>query len=208
MILLIEYYETENLRRYGEYITCLLKNIPYFNKIFVFSNDNLPFKDEKITIIKHDRPTFKDFFDFCNHNLKDEICVIANGDIIFDSSIEFLEKTNLENKFIAISRWEKLKPPDKDYYQDVWAFKSPIMSNEEMKFNLGIPGCDNRISRIMFELGYTIRNPGLQIKTFHFHFSNHRPLLQLEIKIPGPYMVLTPNDDIEKETIYSLKDEL
>jgi len=51
-----------------------------------------------------------------------------------------------------------------------------------------------------------VKNPGEQIITGHFHLSNHRPTMRPTV--PGPYLLLMPNDDITKKTEYTFVDSL
>lgn len=164
-----------------------------------------------MTVILRDKDlTFKDYFEFAN-SLEPNINVIANGDILFDESIyelykaQFKDKHGFYNKFFyAISRWENGKPLELATAQDVWAFYTPIETNDDMNFGLGNPGNDNRLARIIYDLDYELRNPALKIKCIHFHKSNERPPLK---RIPGPYLCLMPGT-IDKKADYVLTDTL
>ncbi len=213
MNLLIEYFRSDDYQRHSEYITCIHENLEneHIEKIYVFVSDDskLNFKSDKIEIIqKEDRPTYKDLFDFCNTNLKNQICIISNADIIFDDTITNLKEVNLLEVFIALTRWEVfcengewcIAPFNNSSSQDVWAFQTPIKVTDEMDFHLGKPRCDNKIAKLISE-NYEIRNPGLQIITSHFHMSGYRTYSGNE-GMPGPYLCLVPNDDINKQTEY------
>ena len=39
-------------------------------------------------------------------------------------------------------------------------------------FNLGIPGCDNRIAWELYRAGYKLINPASKIKSYHYHPSD------------------------------------
>jgi hypothetical protein len=213
MNLIIEYFKSPDYQRHSEYLTCIHENLEneFIDKIYVFISDDskLNFTSKKLKIVQRDtRPTYKDLFEFCNAKLKDQICIIANADIILDDSISVLKETDLTNIFVALTRWEVfnednewcIAPFNNSSSQDVWAFKSPIEVTDEMDFNLGKPGCDNKIAKLMSEK-YDVRNPGLQIVTCHFHMSGHRTYDNND-RIPGPYLCLAPNDDINKKTEY------
>lgn len=214
MNLLIEYFRSDDYQRHSEYLTCLHENLgnSLIQKIYIFISDDseLNFQSKKIKIIKtKERPTYKDLFEFCNKNLKDEICIIANADIILDETIDVLQNNNLDNIFVALTRWEVfceddewcIAPFKNSSSQDVWAFKAPIKTTDDMEFTLGVPGCDNKIAKIMVDIGYDVRNPGEQIVTSHFHMSGHRTYSNAD-RIPGPYICLVPNDDITQKTEY------
>lgn len=213
MNLIIEYFKSSDYQRHSEYLTCIHENLEndFIDKIYVFISDDskLNFTSKKIKIIKRNtRPTYKELFEFCNENLKDQICIIANADIIFDDTISVLNDADLTNLFVALTRWEVfnednewcIAPFNNSSSQDVWAFKSPIEATDEMDFLLGKPGCDNKIAKLMSEK-YEVRNPGLQIVTCHYHMSGYRTYDNKD-RIPGPYLCLAPNDDITKKTEY------
>jgi hypothetical protein len=213
MNLIIEYFKSDDYQRHSEYLTCIHENLEneHIEKIYVFISDDskLNFKSDKLEIVQIDkRPTYKDLFEFCNENLKDQICIISNADIIFDDTILNLKKVNLLEVFIALTRWEVfcengewcIAPFNNSSSQDVWAFQTPIKVTDEMDFHLGKPRCDNKIAKLISE-HYEIRNPGLQIITSHFHMSGYRTYSGNE-GMPGPYLCLSPNDDINKKTEY------
>lgn len=214
MNLLIEYFKSPDYQRHSEYLTCIHENLEneFIDKIYIFISDdsNLNFTSKKIKVVKRKvRPTYKDLFEFCNTNLKDEICIISNGDIIFDDSLSILNETNLDNIFVALTRWEVfcennewcIAPFNNSSSQDSWIFKSPIKTTDEMEFNLGKPGCDNKIAKLMADLEYEVRNPGLQIITSHYHISGHRTYDNSQ-RIPGPYLCIEPNSDITQKSTY------
>lgn len=214
MNLLIEYFKSDDYQRHSEYLTCIHENLEnqYIKKMYIFISDDseLYFKSEKIEIVKlNERPTYKNLFEFCNENLKDEICIISNADILFDDTLSHIENANLDNIFVALTRWEIfcenrewcIAPYNNSSSQDVWIFKSPIVVSDQMNFNLGKPGCDNKIAKLMSEIKYEIRNPSNQIVTSHFHMSGYKTYSEKE-RIPGPYLCLVPTDDINKKTEY------
>ena len=214
MNLLIEYFRSPDYQRHSEYLTCIHENLENENieKIYVFISDDskLNFKSDKIKVIQRkERPTYKDLFEFCNKNLKDEICIIANADIILDDTISVVKDTDLDKVFLALTRWEVfcengewcIAPFNNSSSQDVWLFKTPITTTDEMEFTLGKPGCDNKIAKLMADQGYKLKNPGKQIVSAHYHISGHRNYSNTD-RIPGPYLCLVPNDDINKDTEY------
>ena len=215
MNLLIEYFRSVDYQRHSEYLTCIHENLEneYIEKVYVFISDDskLNFKSEKIKIIQRDeRPTYKDLFEFCNKNLKDQICIIANADIILDDTLSHVKSANLDNVFVALTRWEVfcenrewcIAPFNNSSSQDVWMFKSPIVTSDEMEFTLGKPGCDNKIAKLMADNNYEVRNPANQIVASHFHLSGFRTYDWNGDRIPGPYLCLAPNDDINQKTEY------
>jgi hypothetical protein len=220
MYLLIEYYKSQNQRRDSEFLLCIKHNInnPILKKIYVFISDDsvLDIDDEKLEVIKNSsRPTFLDLFRFCNENLTNEICVVANTDIIFDESLKYIIDFELESIFLALTRWDLV--PDGDnwmirfydfpwrhpndtittgyFSQDAWIFKPKMVLDDRLNFLMGKPGCDNRVSQIVHENGYDVRNPSKQIIIKHLHQSNHRTYTDMDI-VPGPYLLIKPSDNI------------
>lgn len=212
MNLLIEYHKSKNLQRHSEFLTCLHENLgnSLIEKIYVFISDDsmLNFTHEKLNIYLSEdgRPTFKSFFRFANYYLKDQICIIANADIMFDESIKHLKDIK-DTDFMALTRWEIDGDMDiangNPACQDSWVFRTPVKLNDEMDFNAGgCWGCDNRIAYLMWKEGYTVRNPGLLIKTRHFHESNYRSVLP-KTRLKGPYLAIEPSYSMIKKPRYT-----
>jgi hypothetical protein len=220
MKLLIEYFKSNNSDRDKEFKTCISENVKnrFIDKIFVFISDDsvLDIESDKIEIVKVEkRPSYLFLFDFCSQNLKDEICIISNTDIFFDDTLKYLE-TDLTNQFLCLTRWDIVPYQGglgMQFYdhpwrgnlttgmlsQDCWIFKSPIPLDTRCDFLMGKPGCDNRISQILHENGYNVKNPSKQIVTKHLHITNHRTYNHTDL-VYGPYLLVTPTDDINKDS--------
>lgn len=217
MILLTEYYKSSNFERDKEYLTCIEQNLSneFLDKIIIFISDEskLSFEHKKIQIVKKDiRPTFLELFEYCNQNLQNQICIISNTDIFFDNTLNYLNEFDFDNKFVTLTRWDLLYDNNKwfiRYYdfpwkngwttsmfsQDSWIFKSPIKTDERLNFPMGKPGCDNRISQIVFEMGYQISNPSKKIISKHLHQTNVRTYTHQET-VPGPYLLIKPTEEL------------
>jgi hypothetical protein len=65
-----------------------------------------------------------------------------------------------------------------------------------------VPGCDNKITYDMRELGYTCRNPGKKVITIHFHPTNFRTYSPKDDRVPGPYLLIAPVDNFNGEPVY------
>jgi len=216
MNLIIEYFNSLNHMRNGEFLYCLHQNLgnDLIDSVYLFMEEDaeLYFDSPKIKkVIRDKRPTYKDIFDFCNENLKDEICIVANADIIFDDTLRFFESIQMENNFYALSRWEistndgknwEIEPYDNPASQDSWVFKTPVSTSDSMNYTMGKPGCDNKITHNMRELGYTCRNPGKKVITIHFHPTNFRSYHPNDDRIPGPYLLVAPVDNFNGEPVY------
>lgn len=202
--------------RNGEYLYCLHQNLgnEYIENVYLFMEEDaeLNFVSPKIKkVINKERPTYKNLFDFCNENLKDQICIVANADIIFDDTLRYFNGIDMDKTFYALTRWEistgngkdwEIEPYDNAASQDSWIFKTPISSSDKMNYTMGKPGCDNKITYHMRELGYTCRNPGKKVVTIHFHPTNWRTYHPNDDRVPGPYLLISPVDNFNGEPHY------
>lgn len=216
MNLIIEYFNSVNHMRNGEYLYCLHQNLgnTFIDKVYLFMEEDseLNFESPKIVkVMRKNRPTYKEIFDYCNENLSGEICVVSNGDIIFDETLKYFNSLNMEKQFYALSRWEistkdgkswEIEPFDNAASQDCWVFRSPILTSDSMSYTMGKPRCDNKIVYHMRELGYTCRNPGKKVITIHFHPTNFRTYTLDDNYIPGPYLLIAPVDNFNGEPYY------
>jgi len=133
------------------------------------------FKHEKIRIHPiESRCSYNQVFAFCNEKYAGRRCIVTNADIFFDNNIEYMYCLNYANLFIALTRYDRW-PGDQNYEiknkqgsYDTYLFMSPVrMPNTEILF--GINGCDSWLVRNMFENGYKIINPCLNIPSYHHH---------------------------------------
>lgn len=182
--LLINKYKDLNPKRNNELEMCLKRNIQSFG-----SNG--------VIFSRVDRPTFSDLFYQINLSAEPEdITVIANSDIYFESIFDF----NLiqANQVYALSRWDwqagKATLYDHEDSQDVWAFRGKIKPVSDCDFGLGVPGCDNAIAERLQRAGYTVLNPSRSIKSIHLHTSNVRNYNPKTAKaVDKPYLLIKPH---------------
>ncbi|WP_341899991.1 hypothetical protein [Synechococcus sp. UW140] len=117
----------------------------------------------------------------------DDICILLNSDIYLDAAfISQLHAIDLKTlDFLALSRyeiWPNIELTDNPHLkQDLWAFRfvdsHSSYYNElsrRVDFNLGVPGCDNRMSGAAWELGFEILNPSKYLRSFHVHHDYSR----------------------------------
>lgn len=217
MILVIEYYTPSSEKRNEEYLKCIRENIKskLFDNIHIFveHGHELPedITDEEIVFDhKEERKTFQDLFKFCNSFTEDTICVISNTDIIFDNSINYVNKDNIEGKFLCLTRWDIL--PDNNirffdnqagiahFSQDSWIFKTPVpIKNAD--FYMGKPGCDNKLAYLAMESKLDVRNPSKGIITKHLHLSQYRTYVPGgKETVVGPWVGVEPTNNINRES--------
>jgi len=182
--LFIQVYESNNIERQKELETCLeinkslnINGVPYFNVIEI-----------------NDRITFKQMFQLTK-DYPNDINIIANSDIYFDETI--LHTRWIKNKeCFALSRW--------DYYegkavlfnrkdsQDVWCFNGSVNLNIG-DYNLGVPGCDNKLAFELISNGYSVLNPSKTIHAIHLHNTEFRTYNHTTERIAEPYHFIFPH---------------
>ena len=126
------------------------------------------------------------------------IRAIANSDIYFPiSSMHHYD--HLKNGEVwALSRWDELKNKGRKLYnhkdsQDSWVWRDEMMLKMDADFTLGLPGCDNRIAKILSDSGYKVLNPSKTVQTIHLHSSNKRTYDRSQTVQP-PYLLVAPTE--------------
>lgn len=209
--ILTQYFKTSNQERNDEIHKCLEINCtnPKITKIYLLNEkiyDLDILKHEKIIQIDvSDRLQYYTAFDWANKNLeKESLIILSNIDIIFDElAIDNIIKLSKEqiNVPMAITRYELNNQLDYAsaklyscfrYSQDCWIVKTPILLNDNFKFYMGIPGCDNRIAYELLQMYGDIINPCLDIKTYHLHNSAIRTYTVGHDSIRPPYCHILP----------------
>ena len=189
VILVQQFYLPLNLSRAAEIKYCLKQNLLLdgITKIVLlnerrYSIEEMGIDDtlaEKLyQVVIGSRLSYSMFFRFASS--LDAYVILSNSDIHFDSTVSNLLKTTLfdTKSCFAQSRIEKdgrvIGPrPDS---QDCWIFHSKWLSTEVNRsdFAMGLPGCDNRILRLIVEAGFKVYNEPMLIKCHHVHSSNIR----------------------------------
>lgn len=189
-----QFYTTEKKRRVRELKRCLEVNTasPLIDKIILLNERVEDFvgndKIEEIVIGK--RLTYDEVFKRIADFPEDVVVAFANADIcIDDASWKNLWSVNLENKFIALLRYDvpdsddikdaKIFGPRPDS-QDTWVIRAADVKSrgeeiwKNLDFKFGHMGCDNALALEMFRQKFLVTNPSLTLKTWHFHSSEVR----------------------------------
>jgi hypothetical protein len=219
MILLTFYYNTQNLERQKEINECLINNTKnnLIKKIFLFNDkyydlDFINDNNKKIIQVILEpvllgRYSFKQLIFFSNIYLDNEVCILANSDIFFDNSLNYLLNYNFKNKFMVLTRYEfdtKNMHIGGKSSQDTWIYNSPYTGNlDELDFCFGIPGCDNSFTYLIYKNNYIIYNPSLTIKSWHIHKSNIRTYTNKN-RIYGYYMYIEPSKLYDKNIKFTI----
>lgn len=173
------YFNPPNEKRANELKRAILSNCEsgLFRKVYVFYDAKCR-RDISHPLLEwvflEWRPHYADFFHTVNFKTEDEtINVVGNTDIVFDSSITFLEHMDLKDTVVELTRYE----PDgriKNYGEDIWIWKGKIKPQVWGNLPLGELGCDWRITYELRKAGYSVVNPSKDITCWHIHDSNVR----------------------------------
>jgi hypothetical protein len=119
------------------------------------------------------RSSFGDIFSRVNKVYKDDnINIVANNDIAFDSSVKLLLQLR-KNEAIILNRYCPFSKQMAFLCHDAWAVRGPVkIPLTRLKFSPGMFGCDFALTCNFQKAGYTVFNPSLSIKSYHYHRSN------------------------------------
>lgn len=213
--LIQQFYIDKNQERQKEILKCLKLNV--FNnsidKIYllnerIYDNNELGIESEKIVQINiKERLTYKHTFDFIHNSNNNAFYIISNSDIFFNKSILELKKMNIisNNRILALNRYDykneklltdcKLFDNGRPDSQDTWILHSSNNIKPQFRnifnFNLGKPGCDNKICYLFNILNYKCYNEPTIIKTYHIHNILSRNYTSID-KINKPYTTIFP----------------
>jgi len=200
--LFYHYYKCENVNRQDELLKCYLNNcnLPYIDNIYVLQQEDTLLHTKCKLIKINNRPTYIDFFKIINEIASsNDINIICNTDIYFDSTLTLLNNYDFKNHVLCLEKYNVLpnntiKFNNQYDSQDTWIFKGKIKEIQECNFTQGIPGCDNKLAFLFDKHGYKSINPSLTIKTYHLHNVLYRTYLKdiNKLRLPPPYKYLTP----------------
>jgi hypothetical protein len=159
-------------------------NCRLIDRIYLFFEDPIGPWMDRYLVYRHPklthvpvatRMTFEDYFLFPEPG-PDSIRIIANSDIHFDGTLDFLRKVYFDNTLICLSRTEPDggEPewsPGQRYApnsQDAWIYRPPIR-NFRRNWRLGTEGCDNVLAYEAARAGIRLINPWTNIKAWHIH---------------------------------------
>ena len=150
------------------------------------------------------RLTYKQVMKYAMDNLRDSIVVLSNSDIFFDKSISSCRLIDLTNTMLCLSRYKlngnnlKAATPEvfNGWSQDTWIWDSETYFSERelnaCNFQLGKPGCDNRIMLLASDMGLKVYNILNVIKSYHHHSSNIRNYSHADRILPLRYLAMLP----------------
>lgn len=217
IVLFAQYYQPKDLNRLDEVNECFTRNIEnsQIDKVvilFEVEADMAIFKDsaklDKLFFPK--RVTYGDWLELTNSLKPGDISILANADIYFDATISYLRenaKGLFDNHiFIALTRYNLthdglVLSENPHWTQDSWIIsrgKKPFVRGllQETRFELGYPGCDNKIAYVMHSYGYIITNPPSKIRSVHLHAEVSRPYDSKGDKLIGLHAFVYPTDSL------------
>lgn len=228
VIIITQFYITKNNNRTNEIRKCLALNAhnSQVNKIYllnekIYSDKELGTSNDKIQQVNiGGRLKYSDVFGFVEKEKLSGFICILNSDIFFDKSAENIKRSGLENekKVFCQLRYEykdKTKLVDSKLFgprqesQDAWIFHSSQNIEERFRkmfaFNLGVPGCDNKIVYLFNIIGYQCYNEPELIKCYHYHNINSRSYDINTKSLPRPLVGIVPTlkNQSEPKTNYS-----
>ena len=208
-----QYYKPENARRQRELQKCLKINTDsvLIDKIILMNEKKEVFaKSDKIQeVVIGKRLTYEDVFNKIMDIPDDVIVAFANADIcIDDSSWRDLWNLNLEDKFLALLRYDVpssdnisdavLFGPRADS-QDAWIIRAADVKQrggsewKDLNFNFGRMGCDNAIAYELMRQKFLVVNPAQTIKTWHFHSSDVRNYSKTDLVLKHVFHYIAPS---------------
>ena len=228
IIIITQFYITKNNNRTNEIRKCLALNAHnnQVSKIYllnekIYSYKELGTESDKIKQVNiGGRLKYNDVFNFVEKEKLSGFICILNSDIFFDKSAENIKRSGLENekKVFCQLRYEykdKTKLVDSKLFgprqesQDAWIFHSSQNIEERFRkmfaFNLGVPGCDNKIVYLFNIIGYQCYNEPELIKCYHYHNINSRSYDINTKSLPRPLVGIVPTlkNHSEPKTNYS-----
>jgi hypothetical protein len=198
-ILIFQWFDCKNDDRKKELEECALHNISMgFDEVIIYNDSVEPifFGEQIKNIATNRRITYRDYIDFLNlQENYGSFVVLTNTDIKIDKELLGLSALMQPIDFISLSRYEinGELASSPAFTQDTWAMLSqPIHQSiiHQSSIPLGMPGCENRFSEIIFNVGYRVFNPCLDIK--NQHIQKIPSVHKLENKIYGAILTIPP----------------
>ena len=220
IVLFCQYYVPKNGARRKEIDHCFQKNIenPLINKIVMFfekRKDMASIPDKKhIEKIYHPERMNYGFWLKETDKLKPGILsILVNSDIYLDDTLlklhGHLEEMRAAKTFLALTRYNHVEGglqlnENPHWTQDTWALVKdhqdmPSALYQEAAFELGQPGCDNKIAYIMHSYGYRVTNPCGSIRSVHMQADVARGYDAKASKLIGIHAFVHPTEALLDE---------
>jgi len=220
IVVFYQYYKPKTAARRAEIDECLRKNIANkkIDRLMLFFEDESHMSEVEDTpnMVKQFLPDRMNYSFWLKETDKlpvGSVSLLLNSDIYLDDSLDYLRKeaqSILQGQmFIALTRYN----PDGNGFklnnnphwtQDVWGvakgeepFHKALL--QETAFELGQPGCDNKIAYVMHSYGYTVTNPCHQLKSIHLQADTAREYDSKGSKLIGLHAFVHPTQSVAEE---------
>ena len=212
-----QYYVPKSTLRRKEIDTCFKKNLdnPLISKLIIyFENDaDRRFFPDSPKLEKRslpDRMTYSFWLKETDKLPVGTLSLLINSDIYLTESISHLlahrQALAQQKRFIAITRYNPDQSnftlnKDPHWCQDTWGVvkvSTPFPSTllQEAAFELGQPGCDNKIAYVMHSYGYSVTNPCHAVKTVHLQADDGRSYDPKISKLIGLHAFVHPSESV------------
>lgn len=158
-----------------------------------------------VCVLLGKRMTYEDVFVYYNTYLIGKVCILANSDIYFNESLEFLQHIDFRDTVIALTRYESPCKDDRNddekecilygqecnlvqnnpwlkegeiavFSQDTWIWcQNKPLCIPDSDFFLGVTGCDNMIVRRFLQASFNVINPCNYVASIHHDFLSILP---------------------------------
>jgi hypothetical protein len=223
LTLFAQYYIPKDPHRRKEVDLCFLNNIknPLVSTFVIYfenEEDMHLFSGHKKVVKRFhpDRMTYAFWLKATDKLPVGEVSILVNADIYLTESIShllanapYLQETN---KFIALSRYNPTDSAglelnkDPHWTQDTWGvvksfeeFPSALL--QETAFELGHPGCDNKIAYVMSSFGFSVTNPCHTVVTVHLQKDEKRSYHTKGNKLLGLHAFVYPTNNAMEEAV-------
>jgi hypothetical protein len=217
IVVFYQYYKPKTAARRAEIDECLKRNIANkkIDRLMIFFEDasHMPLIEDTSNMVKQFLPERMSYSFWLKETDKlpvGAVSLLLNSDMYLDESVAYLEKeapSILQGQmFIALTRYN----PERDGFklnnhphwtQDVWGvakgaepFHKALF--QEAAFELGQPGCDNKIAYVMHSYGYTLTNPCYQLKSIHLQADSARDYDAKSSKLIGLHAFVHPTQSV------------
>jgi hypothetical protein len=212
-----QYYIPKNTLRRKEIDACFKKNLenPLISKLIIyFENDaDRRFFPDSPKLEKRslpDRMTYGFWLKETDKLPLGTLSLLINSDIYLTESISHLlahrQALAQQKRFIAITRYNPDQSnftlnKDPHWCQDTWGVVKtstpfPTALLQEAAFELGQPGCDNKIAYVMHSYGYSVTNPCYSVKTVHLQADDGRSYDPKISKLIGLHAFVHPSESV------------
>ena len=216
-----QYYVPKSALRRKEIDTCFKKNLenPLISKFIIyFENEaDMSYFSDVPKLEKRfypDRMTYGFWLKETDKLPVGSISLLLNSDIYLTESISHLlvhrQSLAEQKRFIAITRYNPDQGSftlnkDPHWCQDTWGVVKapqpfPRALLQEAAFELGQPGCDNKIAYVMHSYGYSVTNPCHKVKTIHLQADDGRSYDPKISKLIGLHAFVHPSESVIEDS--------